>query len=113
MIVTDHTSFVGRSTTLKKTNFECKVVTSKEGLFKGYSTIIIDMDRAFLYHNQGVVAKIIYNDLLKKEARLDIHSHLIKILSEAGDNEPLGYLIDEFCSHYQEENMINSYVNLA
>lgn len=76
--------FGGKVATIETPSFSCFVSTAKDGFFQKQSMVIFDTTRGF--SNRQLAAKLIYNDLLDSNARLDLHDTIIHTIDESGMN---------------------------
>jgi len=78
--------FGGKSDEVWAKTFWCMVSTAKEGITKGYSTVI------FRIHGSGTqrknyepLAKILYVDSASKQDRLKLHDAIVSFINENAD----------------------------
>ena len=64
--------------------FNCCISTAKDGLFKKQSVAFLDFTAG--WNNRRLVAKLQYNDILDKNARLGLHDPITHCIDESGMN---------------------------
>jgi hypothetical protein len=77
-------SFGGKVATIETPSFSCFISTAKDGFFQKQSMVIWDTSEGF--SNRQLAAKIVYNDLLDSNARLELHDTIIHAIDESGMN---------------------------
>ena len=76
--------FGGKTATIETKAFSCFISTAKEGFFQKQSMAIFDTTNG--WENRRIVAKLVYNDILDKNARLGLHDAIIHAIDESGMN---------------------------
>ena len=106
MITDDRkTLFGGRVTTIYTDSFYVTLVTAKEGIFKGLSTMICEGS------GLGSVpcGKLIYLESTSKADRQSFHYEAIELLDEMGDNgDSLSFAIDAIIDSFGKREIIEA-----
>ena len=98
-MIIQHTAipFGGRVTDIKTPSFICVVTTAKEGIFKGLSTMVTEVDQ---YRNPVPCAKFLYPSSVGKEDRWALHRQIAEFIDNHGEEgNSLGktvFLMGEF-----------------
>ena len=102
--------FGGKVTDIVTEEFTCVVSTAKEGVFKGLSTMVAEVQGG-----QGrPCAKIIYAGSTRKRDRLQFHEVLVGGLDEAGENGvPLREAIDSVVTELKSRGVVTQAINFA
>jgi len=77
-------AFGGKTATIETQAFSCFVSTAKDGIFKKQSMVIFDTSAG--WENRRLTAKLVYNNILDKNARLGLHDAIIHVIDESGMN---------------------------
>jgi hypothetical protein len=104
--------FKSRVTTINALMYSCMVSTTKEGLFKKNSTMILEMPHGQLDLRRPV-AKIIYTPSLRASDRLQMHELIVKLLDESGDSITLGNAIKSISELLKERGIATEVINIA
>ena len=88
------------------------VSTTKEGLFKRQSTMILEMPVGQLDPRRAV-AKIIYSPSLCPSDRLQMHDALAKSLDAAGESKSLGTAISSCTECLMVLGVVTEVINIA
>ncbi len=98
--------FGGRVTDIDSENFFCKVITAKEGLFQGMTTIVVDQ-------NNEPCAKLHYTERLSKSYRQRLHTTISQIIDTSGDDGmSLGCAIEKAIRVLKKKDFLELDVNL-
>ncbi len=102
--------FGGKVTDIVTQEFKCVVTTAKEGIFKGLSTMVAEVQGG-----QGrPCAKIIYAASTRKKDRLQFHTAIVVGIDEAGDNGlSLREAIDSVVTELKSRGAVSEAINLA
>lgn len=76
--------FGGKVATVETPSFNCMISTAKEGIFQKQSVVFFDISAGM--DNRRSVAKLIYNNILSKEQRLQLHDIMVGVIDESGMN---------------------------
>lgn len=76
--------FGGKIATVETPSFSCFISTAKDGFFRKQSMVIWDTSGGF--SNRRLAAKMVYNDRLDSNARLELHDTIIHAIDESGMN---------------------------
>jgi hypothetical protein len=76
--------FGGKVATVETPSFNCMISTAKEGVFQKQSVVFFDINAGM--DNRRPVAKLIYNNVLSKEQRLQFHDIIVGVIDESGMN---------------------------
>lgn len=92
-------SFGGKVATVETPAFNCIVSTAKDGFFKKQSVVFSVFTSSM--SDRQPVAKLRYNDILDKEARLGLHDGIVHSIDEFGMSgqtlrEALTFLFEGF-----------------
>lgn len=112
MIIHEDTApFGGRVSDIVTVSFKCVVSTAKEGIFKGLSTMVAEVD------DDGggrPCAKIIYTDASKKADRQGFHRAIAVGLDEMGEKGcSLCEAIEIVGEELKERGVVSEVMNLA
>lgn len=105
LMITSNTKkpFGGKVATIETPSFSCFISTAKAGFFQKQSMEIFDHTRGFSWHP---IAKLIYNDLLDSDTRLEMHDIIIDKIDEAGMNGvALIDILVSLCELVQQESI--------
>lgn len=94
--------------------FRCAVSTSPEGVFKGYSTLILTFDGDWGTHrNQIVVGKATLRPGLSSKMRTALHEAVLAHFDVLGeDGMDIADAVDEVFVKAKEMNLIDSHLNM-
>ena len=102
--------FGGRVTDIATDEFTCVVSTAKEGLFKGLSTMVADVQA----EGGRPCAKIVYARSTRKSDRLQYHEFLVGVLDDAGEQGfSLREAIDGVITELKSRGVVTEAMNLA
>ena len=102
--------FGGKVTDIVTDEFKCVVSTAKEGVFKGLSTMVAEVQGG----EGRPCAKIIYAGSTRKWERLQFHDILVAGIDEAGENGfPLRDAIDSVVTELKSRGVVTEAISLA
>lgn len=103
--------FGGLVTDIINDKFKCVVTTAKEGIFKGLSTMIIEVDD---FIGTRPCAKIIYSNTLHKEDRKRFHRIISIGIDEAGENgATLFTSLQVVIGNLKDRGVVSEFINLS
>lgn len=114
MILSNVKNLFGKAATIHTSSFKCVISTSKEGLFKKQSTVVIEGDYFEDRANSFPCAKIIYTPSLRSADRLKMHDGLADQINEFGKQGlPLRSAIDLCFQELKDRGIVVETINLA
>jgi hypothetical protein len=74
--------FGGKVATIETPSFSCFISTAKDGFFRKQSLVILDETGGL--SDRQIAAKLVYNDALDSNARLELHDSIIHVIDASG-----------------------------
>ena len=115
MILSNKRNLFGKCGRIQTIAYECIVSTAKEGLFKRFSTVILEGNSGSLATEMRPCGKLIYADALGGKERLQIHDCLVNFLDESGDDTGmmLGDSLEVIFGDFKKRGVAKEVINIA
>jgi hypothetical protein len=105
--------FGSRIAVLSTPCFNCRISTAKEGVFKGQSTMVLDLAGGDSPTIGRAVAKLVYSDALRSADRLQMHDAICESIDAAGRRVSLGQAIQEVATAFKMRGILTDVINIA